>query len=290
MKKALWVFLIIPILISCNQKKVKNLEQKNDSLVQQAFQKDQSIGEFLSAFSEIQDNLDSIKAKEMIITENTEGNTELKKNAKDQIKDDINTIYLLLNDAQDKLAQMRKDLGKSNYKVQELEKMVSFMEQQIIEKDKEIEVLRLELEQLNIKVTKLTRDVDNLSQENKEKSEIIKGQSEEISEKTESLNTAYYALGTKKVLKDNNIISAEGGFIGIGKSKTLKQDFNEEYFTKIDIKETTSISTPGKKIQIITNHPTDSYTITGEGDERVLEITNSTEFWKSSKYLVVMVD
>ena len=28
MKKAFWVLLIIPVLISCNGKKVKNLEQK----------------------------------------------------------------------------------------------------------------------------------------------------------------------------------------------------------------------------------------------------------------------
>ncbi len=111
MKKLALALLIIPFLISCNHQKVKQLEARNDSLVQQADLKDESINEFLQGFIEIQDNLDSIKSKEMIISDRTEGKTELKKKAKDQINDDINTIYLLLNDTQEKLAEIRKKLG-----------------------------------------------------------------------------------------------------------------------------------------------------------------------------------
>jgi len=91
-------------------------------------------------------------------------------------------------------------------------------------------------------------------------------------------------------IKDNNIITAEGGFIGIGKNKKLKQDFNDKFFTKIDITKTTQIPIPGKKPKIITNHPTESYKISGEGDSAILEIINANSFWKSSKYLVVVID
>ena len=290
MKKFALVLLIIPFLISCNQQKIKQLESKSDSLVQQANLKDESINEFLQAFNEIQYNLDSIKTKEMIISDRTEGKTEFKKKAKDQINDDINTIYLLLTDTKDKLAELRKRLGKSNYQVQELEKLVNIMSKQIEAKDEQIESLRLDLEAMNIKVTTLTKDVSDLKLETAEQQVVINDQTEMIDEKTIELNTAYYAVGTKKELKENNIISAEGGFIGIGKGKKLKPDFNADYFTKIDIRETIQIPIPGKKIQVITSHPTESYKITGEGDERVLEITNTAEFWKSSKHLVVISD
>ncbi|MBN2175408.1 MAG: hypothetical protein JW731_14855 [Bacteroidales bacterium] len=290
MKKLFFILLVIPFMISCNQGKIKKLEQKNDSLVQQTYQKDQSLNEFLSAFNEIQDNLDSIKAKEMIITETTKGKTELKKKAKDQINEDINSIYELLNNTQDQLADLRKKLGKANYQVQELEKMIDHLTRQLQEKDEEIETLRVELEQMNIKVTKLTRDVTNLTQENVEKDAVIKDQTEMIDEKTTEINTAYYIVGNKKELKENNIITSEGGFIGIGKNQKLKDDFDNSMFTSIDIRETTKISIPGKKADIITTHATGSYTITGEGDERMLEITNYKEFWKTSKYLVVVAD
>lgn len=290
MKKLILALLIIPFLISCNHQKIEKLESQNDSLVQQAGLKDESINEFLMSFNEIQENLDSIKTKEMIISENTSGKTELKKNAKDQINDDISTIYLLLNDTQDKLEELRKKLGKSNYQVQELNKMVNHLTKQLQEKDEEIESLRGELEQMNIKVSDLTRNVTNLKKVNKEQNEVIGDQAEVIVEKNIELSTAYYAIGTKKSLKENNIITSEGGFIGIGKNKKLKSDFNEDFFTRVDTRNTTQISIPGKKAKIVTSHPSESYKIVGEGDDQILEILDANEFWKSSKHLVVIID
>ncbi len=290
MKKYLVVLLIIPFMISCNKQKIKQLEMKSDSLTQQANLKDESINEFIKSFNDIQDNLDSIKRKEMIITEQTELKTELQKKAKDQINEDVNTIYQLLLDTRSKLDDVRKKLGKSNFKVEELEKMVNHLTQQLEEKDKEIAALKEELENMNIEITALTMDVGNLKQQNAQKETLIKDQEGVINDKTAELNTAYYVVGTKKDLKDNNILTAEGGFIGIGKNKKLKQDFDDKLFTKIDITKTTQIPIPGKKPKIITNHPTESYKISGEGDSAILEIINANSFWKSSKYLVVVID
>jgi regulator of replication initiation timing len=196
----------------------------------------------------------------------------------------------LLLDTRSKLDDVRKKLGKSNFKVEELEKMVNHLTQQLEEKDREIASLKAELENMNIEITALTMDVGNLKQQNAEKETLIKDQEGVINDKITELNTAYYVVGTKKDLKDNNIITAEGGFIGIGKNKKLKQDFNDKFFTKIDITKTTQIPIPGKKPKIITNHPTESYKISGEGDSAILEIINANSFWKSSKYLVVVID
>lgn len=289
MRKIVLIIIMVPVLFSCNHKKVSQLEEKNDSLVQAAYQKDQSLNEFLQAFNDIQANLDSIKSKEMIISEQTENKTELKKKAKDQINDDINSIYDLLLDTRNKLDNARKRLGKANYQVSELEKMLASLSKQLEEKDTQIEALRVELEKMNIKVSNLTDDVNRLSKESKEKSTVIEGQAQTIEEKTLALNTAYYVLGTKKELKENNIITSEGGFIGIGSNKVLKDDFNESNFTRIDIREVSQIPIPGKKVDLVTTHPSESYSISGEGDERMLVIENKDSFWKSSKYLVIIV-
>jgi len=290
MKKILVIILIIPLFIGCNKQKIKQLEARSDSLTQQTNLKDESINEFLAAFNEIQENLDSIKTKEMIITEKTDTKTELQKKAKDQINEDINTIYLLLTDTRNKLDDVKKKLGKSNFQVKELEKMVENFTRQLEQKDGEIAVLRTELENMNIQITSLTKDVGDLKQLNEEKETVISEQKEMINDKNLELSTAYYAVGTKKELKENNIITAEGGFIGIGKNKKLKQDFNEKLFTKIDTREVIQIPLPGKKFQIVTTHSPNSYKVNGEGDSRILEILNKTEFWKSSKYLVVIND
>jgi hypothetical protein len=289
MKKLFLLTLIIPFLISCNQKEIEKLEQKNDSLVQASYAKDQSLDDFLVAFNDIQDNLDSIKAKELIINERTSGKTELRKSAKDQINDDVNAIYNLLVENKEKVNELSKKLGKSNYQVKELQKMVNHLTNQMEQKDKEIEVLLGELERMNIKIDHMSKDITRLKDENAAKQDVIGTQKAEIDEKTIELNTAYYIVGTKRELKDMNILTSEGGFIGIGKSKKLNSDFDTDNFTKIDIRKTTSISIPGKKPKVVTGHPTDSYEITGEEESQVININNYEEFWKTSKYLVIIV-
>ncbi|MBN3035879.1 MAG: hypothetical protein JW861_09860 [Bacteroidales bacterium] len=290
MKRSFVILLLIPLLFSCNKNKIERLELRNDSLMNQAALKDESINEFLRAFNEIQDNLDSIKAKEMIITERTEGRTELKKEVKQQIQDDINSIYGLLLQNKEKLASLKHQLGQSNLKIAELERMVEHLTLQLAEKDTQIEAMNEELAKLNIQVTQLTRDVDELTQEGIAKSTKIDAQQQEIEQKTEELNTAYFVVGTKKELIDNNVITKEGGFIGIGSTKVMKQDFNQDYFKKIDITQTKRIACPGKKIRIVTTHPPESYSITGSGDNQAIEISDYKAFWKSSKYLVIIID
>lgn len=289
MKKLFLFTLIIPVLISCNQKKVEQLEAKNDSLMQVSYAKDSSLDEFLVAFNEIQDNLDSIKSKELLINERTSGKTELRKNAKDQINDDILAIYDLLEENKNKVNELSKKLGKSDYQVKELKKMIDHLTSQMEQKDKEIEVLLTELENMNIKIDYLSKNVARLDVENKAKATVIGEQKEEIDAKTAEINAAYYIVGNKKELKEMNVLTSEGGFIGIGKSKKLNSDFNDESFTRIDRTLTQVISIPGKKPTLVTSHPAESFEISGEGEAQIITIKNYEEFWKTSKYLVIVV-
>lgn len=276
-------------MVACNQKKLDKMESRNDSLVQQAYAKDQAINDFLQAMNEIQYNLDSIKSMEMIINEATEGNVELRKPAKDQIIDDVNSIYALVEENKLKLDELRKQLGKSNYQVMELEKMLDNMTRQLEQKDQEIAVLTDMLHQMDIKVIALARDVQRLNKEGVVKSQTIDDQSRQLEEKTIALNTAYYVAGTKKDLKNDNIITSEGGFIGIGKEKKLADDFDLDNFTKIDIRETLEIIIPGKKVEIVTSHPSGSFTTEKGETDVVLTISDPQEFWKNSRYLVIVV-
>lgn len=289
MKKVIYLILLFPLFVGCNQKKLDNLESRNDSLIQQAYAKDQALNDFLQAMNEIQYNLDSIKTKEMIINEATDGQVELKRPAKNQIIDDINTIYTLLEENKEKLAELRKQLGKANYQVMELEKMLANMSRQLEQKDQEISALTEMLAQMDVKIVALSKDVHRLTQEGEVKSQTIAAQSDEITEKTIEMNTAYYVYGTKKELKEANIITSEGGFIGIGKEKKLADDFDVEQFTKIDIREVSEITISGKKVEVVTSHPTSSYTIEIQDETVIVLINDSEAFWKASKYLVLVV-
>lgn len=278
--------MLIPVLFGCysKNKQIEKLIAKNDSLMHQTEQRDETINDFIQSFNEIEENLEIIKEKEEIITLSTgDGNIELEQDAKDKINQNIRLIYELMLKNKQTIARLNKLLKSSNIKIAEFEKMIARMTQQLEEKSIEINILKDELADLNIVVEDLTADIDSLTIENIYKEEII-------TEKTEALNTAFYVYGTKKELLEHKIITKEGGFIGIGRIKKLMQDFDKDYFTEIDITETKTIPLFCKKAQLITSHPSSSYNFEGDDKADKLIITNSDEFWSISKYLVILVE
>jgi len=277
------------VFAGCNTHKeeIARMKSTNDSLMSLGFQKDTAVIAYVAAFNAIQANLDSIKRKEMIITQSTKGGGELKQDAKTQINQDINSIYELLLKNRKIVANLKSQLRKANAKstaqIAELEKMIENLNAQIVQKDADIASLREELGKMNIKVAELTTNVENLTAEGQTKTQ-------KINEQTAALNTAYYVVGTSKELKAHNIITKEGGFAGLGRNKKLKEDFNKEYFTRIDVTTLKGIAIFKKKISIVTNHPKTSYKLVGVKSVDSLVIRNAAEFWSSSKYLVIVVD
>lgn len=285
MKKLLLLILIVPFFFGCNKQKkeLEALQARYDSILSIGFTKDTALFAYIESFNQIQANLDSIKQAEMLISTNTSGNGELETDTKDQINRDINMIYEKLRENKETIAKLRNNLKRSGGKVTELEKMIDRLSLQMDEKDAQITQLRDQLEKMNIDIEILTTSVSTLTAEGEEKSQII-------SEQTTAMNTAYYVVGTKRELLDNNIITREGGFAGIGANKKLKQDFNQEYFSTVDITKLRSIPLTKKKATIITTHPSQSFKLYGEKVSDSLVITNPKDFWSVSKYLVIMID
>ena len=237
-------------------------------------EKDAVIQELVSSFNEIQENLNTIKEKEKIISKVTsDGDVKSKE---DQIKEDIQSIYDLMAKNKDRIGSLSKKLKNSKLQIDGLEKMIENMQATLSLKDSEIEELKTKIEGLNVELSNLTTNYKAVENESNQKTEII--------------NTAFYAIGTFKELKENNVITKEGGIIGLGKTTKLSSDFNKEYFTKINIEKTTSINLGAKKIKILTTHPSNSYKLIGEKPIGKLEITNTKEFWSASKYLVIILD
>lgn len=251
-----------------------SLQGENNKKDSQLSEKEAAIQEFVNTFNEIQANLDEIKEKEKIVATNTKGGDV--KNKEEQIKADIQAIYELMAKNKNRIGSLNKKLKNANTKIEGLEQMIATLEAQLNEKDGQITDLKNQVEQLNIELSNLNLNYEELAQE----SDV----------KTEKLNTAYYAMGTAKELKEKGVITKEGGFIGLGKTTQLKSDFNKDYFTKIDASQVTSIPIGAKKAKIVTNHPSSSYKLVGEKPIEKLEISNPDDFWGSSKYLVIITE
>ncbi len=290
--KKLIVFAIGIVFLTwgCDPKEsedFKKLQARADSLEGMTSVKDNSITDFIVAYNKIQNNLNNIKEKENIISVNSKNSPESKEEMAAKINEDIQSIYNLVGENKKQILRLKNKLKKSGGRVKELEKMIANLNAQITEKDAEIETLKNTVEKMHIQVTAMAAKIDTLLVENEEKGKVIDAKSKEVDQKTEELNTAYYAFGKEKELVNQNVL-AKGGFMA--KSQKLADNFNKDYFTKINIQKIKSIPLFSKKARVVTTHPSKSFKIIGNNKADSLVITNPAEFWGTTKYCVIVVE
>jgi septal ring factor EnvC (AmiA/AmiB activator) len=292
MKKLLVLALAVVTFSSCHnyKKDTERLMFVKDSLQQEAAFRDSTIVGFLNDFSEIQANLDSIKKIEKLVTVQSASGRELNANQKKLILEDIALLNSLLQRNKELTASLQKKLKDANFKIgnlegtiRELQLMVDNLETQSREKDAEIYVLKEDVRKLNIDISSLNEKIVAVETESRQKSQTIEAQ-------TTALNKAYYAFGTVKELKENGILEKSGGVLGIGRTPVIKEDFNRDYFTEIDIRNFDYLRLMAKKATLVSVHPAGSYHFTGKKLADTLFVDNPAEFWKASKYLVVVTD
>lgn len=277
------IILTIALFSSCgNDGKVKELELQNQTLQEETIQQEKAVNELLSSINLIQENLNEIKNREGIIRVNT-GENGLKTDI-EAINKDIELISDLMKRNESLMIDLHQQLQGANTKNAELLRLVKNLQNQLKDRNQKIAALNNELLEKKIKIGQLYFSLDSLNYVNKAKDT-------KLEKRTDQLYEAYYAYGTFKELKEKNVLSKEGGILGLGSKESLSENFNKEYFSKIDIREQTSFLILSKKAELVTNHPSNSYEFMGEkGSVDSLVITNAEEFWGTSKYMVIVVD
>lgn len=251
---------------------------KDDSLQQIISQRDTQINNMMATMNEIQEGFNEISEAENRV--NLIQDDERADKAS-QIKEDIKFIADRMQQNRELIKKLQGQLRDSDFKSQELKKVIANMLRQLDEKDQQLQQLRAELDAKNIHIAELDETISNLNNnvtelksESDEKSQIINNQETQ-------LNTAWYVFGTRPELKDQRILMGD---------KVLQQNFNKNYFTKIDIRVTREIKLYSKSARLLTSHPAGSYELTRDNNKMYkLAITNPQLFWSTSKYLVVVV-
>lgn len=290
MKNLLLLLLIIPAMWQCTTgPSAKQLQTKNDSLMIEAAQKDSQMNFLVETMGSIEANLKLIKEKEKLIAvQSQSGDKNI--STGEAINQDIHMIYELMLQNKEHIENLEKKLKKTGADNNEIRKLVSGLNEQLETKSLEIAQLQKNLQEKNILIDELNYEVMGLSYRVDSVRNINKATRAQLEATQSEANTAFYAFGTRKELKSKNIIVREG-FLFFGSDKVLKNDFEKEYFSKIDTRTTTELPLFASKAKVLTSHPAESYEIvTGENKDLVLEITNVEEFWSISKYLVVEVN
>lgn len=252
--------------------------QQTDSLNDVIAQKDSEINEMMGTLNDIEEGFRLINEAEnrVALLKNGEGTSK-----KQNLKENIQFIAERMKQNRELIAKLQKQLESSTLKGVQLKKTIDNLTAQLEAKDKQLLALREELDKKDIHISELDEtignlntNVSNLSADNQQKAETINAQDKQ-------LNTAWYVFGTKKELKGQHIL--EGG-------KVMNGNFNKNYFTKVDIRNTTEIKLYSKSAKLLTAHPASSYSLTHDASKQyVLRITNPQIFWSTSKYLVVLV-
>jgi len=279
-RKSIRPLLFVPfLLIACQSDPTASDQylQLKDDKERQVYlnqQKDSTINELFESFNRISDNIRAIREKQGGLSVESLG-VEGGQNMEDRVIGDLRSIDELLEENKALIASLKKNARANDNRISSLERAIASMEALVADKDAEISVMKDQLSSANSSLAVLI--------------EMYREQNQLVENQDSELNTAYFALGTSKELKENGIVSKTGGVGGIGGAKTINMEgLNKKYFEKIDIKEVTSIPVMARKAKLITSHPAGSYEFEGEVD-RVL-ITDPEAFWSVSKYLVIQVN
>ena len=282
MKKLFLASLCLAALVGCQDNKSKvdgAVTAERDSLNKVIAQKDNEINDIMSTFNQIEEGLREIGQAEgrISVARDGEGASRTQR-----IAENMQFIQQTMQQNRELIDKLRTQLRESSINGEQLKKTIESLALQLEEKDKQLQQLRAELDSKDIhimdldeKIANLNSNVSNLSSESAKKTETINAQDKQ-------LHSAWFVFGTKKELKEQQILV---------NGKVLQGNFNKEYFTKVDIRVDKEIKLYSRSAKMLTSHPSSSYTLQRDANKQyVLRITDPQLFWSTSKYLVILVD
>lgn len=274
----------ILILSGCtDKKKLEEAERQNDATRAELIEAVNDRDQLLSLVNEISAGMDQIKQLENILSVSGKNETP---GQREQIQADIAAIQQTLQQRREKLAELEKKLSASSVANTEFKKTIASLRSQIDSQAGEITALRTDLSAATGKIGELDATVDSLHTTVTTVTAERDSTEQQNTIITNELNQCFYAIGTKSELKDNKII--ETGFLR--KTKLLKGDFDQSFFTTADKRTLTTLDLNSDKAEVLTNQPAGSYVITEVNGHKVLRITNPVAFWSLSNYLVIKID
>lgn len=282
MKKLILASLCLATLAGCQDNKSKvdsAVSAERDSLNKVIAQKDNEINDIMATFNQIEEGLREIGQAEGRISVARTGEGA---NKTQRIAENMQFIQQTMQQNRELIDKLKAQLRESSVNGEQLKKTIESLAKQLEEKETQLQQLRAELDAKDIhimdldeKIANLNTNVGNLSSESAKKTETINAQDKQ-------LHTAWFVFGTKKELREQQILDG---------NKVLRGNFNKDYFTKVDIRVDKEIKLYSRSAKMLTSHPSSSYTLQRDANKQyVLRITDPQQFWSASKYLVVQVD
>lgn len=269
-----------------SSQKYKDLQARLDSLNTVYTVQYNEMESMFADINDISAGMQSLRDAEHLLTLEAEKENKPGSKSKEQLarlKNDVQAITEAIAGYKSQIAKLE---GKNRSQSAEFKKMIANLNAELELRSEKITEITDQLAKTNKELAVKLQEVQHLTQNVDSLDKETKSQKMTIAEQDQAIHTANYLIGSKKQLKDAEVISRQGIFCPpIVSSQAQKADF-----VNVDIRETKSIPLNTKKAKILSVHPVDSYTLEAEEDGNLtLKISDENAFWKQTKYLVVMV-
>lgn len=283
MKKLILLLVASIALSSCDALTgSKKLKEENEQLKIELSQNNAELEGMLETFNSIQEGFRMINEAENRVDIQKDVIKENSVSAKKRIAEDIKFIAEKMKENKEKISKLESQLKSSRVNSSQLKKAIASLTEELKSKQEYIEALVEELSKKDMKMKELEVEIQDLTDSNSELIDVNSDLNNKVVNQDAEINTAWYVFGTKSELKEQNILV---------KGDVLTTDnYNKDYFTKIDVRTTKEIKLYSKRAELLTSHPAGSYRL--EKDEKgqyMLTVIDIQKFWSISKYLVILV-
>ena len=286
MKRNLLLFIASAVIVcSCNfmEKGLggsSEAQRERDSLQRIIDEKDMELNDIMGSINEVQEGIRRINEAQGRVTI-ADGSRE-SASSKEVIRENMEFIQEAMQQNRDMIAQLKEKLRNSTFNADKLQKTIENLQQQVEDQAGRIQELEAALAEKDEQLAQQTEAIASLNQNVISLTEDNKSKAQQMEVQDKELNTAWFVFGTKAELKEQKILDS-GDVLKNG-------DFNKDYFTKIDIRYDKQIKLYSKSAKLLTTHPAGSYNLVKDKQDLYeLHVTNPSQFWSVSKYLVIQV-
>lgn len=276
------------LMSSCveSSQKYKNLQARVDSLSNVAMEQNQEMEGLFADINDITVGMQSLRDAEHLLTLEAEKENKPGSKSKQQLASLKNDVQAITEAIAGYKSQIAKLESRNKSQSAEFKRMIANLNAELELRTEKIAEITNQLAATNKELAGKVQEVRNLTQNVDSLDKETKVQKMTIAEQDQSLHMANYLIGTRKELKDAEVISRQGIFCPpIVSSQAQKADF-----INVDIREAKSIPMNSKKAKLLSAHPADSYILeAGDDGNLILKINDESAFWRQTKYLVVMI-
>ncbi|MEQ9467817.1 MAG: hypothetical protein RLN88_10430 [Ekhidna sp.] len=273
-----------------------NMQEQKEELQVQSMQLEDELRQRDSAYNEIIDimygvesKIEKIKQRENLLSE-ANSTSDFTAADKKQMVKDMSMIDSLIIQTNETVARLVAKLDNANINLNSFKSRVNQLSKELEDRKTSIAALRDELKEKDVAIAEMMTDIKSLEYRVDTQEETITTQENKIHMQEDQMSKAFFAIGSEKSLVEDGLVSKEGGFLWFGKTNELNSDAEKDKFSEIDIRTTNRLIVDAEKVDLITEHPSDSYEIVKEGELiKYIDIKNPDKFWGISKYLVVAV-